>query len=105
MLDDAEDGPGRAMAAEAPPAPIAMPAGEVDFACDTLPNPRFVGGVCYFTDEFVAGRARKAVVSALKFEIRRTDSGGQHANPGESLWHARQGMMAKTHTAGFQVNG
>jgi hypothetical protein len=105
MPDDAEDGPSWAVAAEAALAPIAMSAGEVDFASHSFPNPRLVGGVCYFTNEFVAGRAGKAVVSALKFEIRRTDSGGQHANPGESLWHARQSLMAKTHTAGFEVNG
>src|ERR1700730_11908261 len=68
MLNDSEDGSGRAVAAEAPPATLAMSDGQVNFAYDPFPNPSFVGGFCNFSDEFVARRAGKAVVSAPEFE-------------------------------------
>ena len=105
MLDDAEHGPRRAVAAEAALAPVTVSAGEIDFADHPFPNPSFVGGLRDFAHEFVAGRAGKAVVSALQLEVGGADSGGEQANPGETLGYTRQRDLAKLHTARFQVNG
>src|SRR5678815_5061279 len=105
VLDDAEYGSRRAVAAEAAPAPIAVVAREINFADDPFPNPRLVGGFCYLSHEFVAGRAREAVVSALKLKISGADSRGQQTNPGESFWNARHGLLTDFHAARLQVNG
>jgi hypothetical protein len=105
MLDDAENGPRRAMPAEAALAPLAMPTGQIDFAYDAFPDPRFVGGLRYLAHELVTGRTGESVVSALKFEIGGADSGREQANPGESLGYARQRLLANLHAPGFEVNG
>jgi hypothetical protein len=105
MLHDSENGSRRTMPPEAAAAPIAMSAREIDFADDPFPNPRCVGGVCHFAHEFMAWGAGKTVVSALKLQVRGTDSGGEHPNPGESLWHAGQRNAAQLHAARFQMNG
>jgi threonine synthase len=81
-----------------------MPARQIDFAHDPFPNPRFVGGVGDFTHEFVAGRAGKAVVSALKFKVGGTDSGGQQPNPGKAFGYTRQSLLTDLHAAGFEMN-
>ncbi len=101
MFDDAQDGASRAMAAEAARAPIAMAASEIDFAGDALADPRSVGGVRDFADEFVAGRAGESVVSALKFEIGGTDSGGEQADAREAFRDARQRLL-RTSTRPFR---
>jgi hypothetical protein len=100
ILDDAKNSPRRAVAAEAALAPITVPAREVDFADYSLPDPRFVAGVRYFADEFVAGRARESVVSALKLKICRADPRGKQTNPGETFWDTGQRDLAKLHAPG-----
>ena len=105
MFDDAENGPRRAVAAEAALAPIAMSAGEIDLADDPFPDPRFVGGLRDFADEFVAGCAGKSVVSALKLQIGGADSGGEQTNSGESFRNTRQRNPAEPYPARFEMNG
>jgi hypothetical protein len=82
-----------------------MAAGEIDFAGYALTNPGLVFRLGHFTDEFMAWRAGKTIVSALEFEISGTDSGRQQADARESLGNARQTLFPNFHASGFEVNG
>src|SRR4051812_41246719 len=105
MFHDAEHLSGRAVAAEAALAPIAMSAGEVDLTDDSLPNPRLVCGLCDFADKFVARRAEEPVVSALEFQVGGTDSRGEQADSRKTFRHSRQRNLAEPHASRFQMNG
>jgi threonine synthase len=86
-------------------APCTRSTGEINLACHPRADPFFVGRFCNLADEFVPGRAREAVVSTLKLQIRRTNSTNEQANSCESFGHTRQGKATELHTARFQMNG
>ena len=73
MLHDPQHGAMRAMPPEVASAPFADAARKIDFAGDPLADPAPVFGLRHLTHELVPGRARKAVVSALEFEIGGAD--------------------------------
>jgi hypothetical protein len=89
----------RTMAAELARAPFAMAAGEIDFAGYTFSR------IHHFTDEFVARRSLKTVVSTLKLEVCRADSGRQQADARESLGNTRQRPSADFDPARFEMDG
>lgn len=105
VVDDAENGAIRAVAAEFAAAPFALAAGEIDFAGDSLADPIFIFGFDDDASELVAGSAAEVVVAALEFEVGGADSGGEHADFRESFTKARRGSAAKFDTAGFKMNG
>ena len=75
MFHDPQHPTAGTMTSEVSPAPIALAAGQVDFAYDTLANPRVIVRVHHFSDKFMPGRALKTVVSALQLQIRVADDG------------------------------
>jgi len=60
-------------------APVALAAGQVDFADDSFSEP--LGGAFFDdADELVAGDTLEAVVAGFEFEIRVADACGDHTN-------------------------
>src|SRR6185312_8972284 len=105
VLHDAEYAAGQTMAIEPASAPDTSAAGEIDFAGDTAPDPRWFGWTVYnLPGEFVTRRARETVVSALQLQIRGTDSCGQKANAGEALRDAGQRLAAHFDAPGCKMN-
>ena len=82
VLDDAEDGAGGAVAAEALRASRAVAAGKVDFADDAAADPGGGVGLLDDADELVAGATGEAVVAAEEFEIGVADAGEDDADQG-----------------------
>ena len=105
MLDDTENGASGTMAAESAGTPFAMAAGEIDFAGYGAADPGGIFGLSNFADEFVAGCAAESIVAALQFEIRRTDSGSEHADAREALGNAGERLFANFDASGFEMNG
>jgi hypothetical protein len=78
MFDDAEDGTRRAVAAETTLTPVAVPAGQVDFAGYPTPDPLCIGAGDrnHFAYELMSRSSGEAIVAALQFEVGGTYSGG-----------------------------
>ncbi len=95
MIHDAEHGARGAVAGEAAAAPLAVGAGEIDFAGDAAADEGASVRFDDFGDEFVAGGAGEAVVAALKLEIGIADAGGEQAKQGEALGPGRHGHLAQ----------
>jgi threonine synthase len=105
MLDDSKNSASGTMAAESARTPFAMAAGEIDFAGDGATDPGGIFGLGHFAHEFMAGGAAESVVAALQFEIRRTDSGSEHADAREAMRNARERLFANFDASGFEMNG
>jgi hypothetical protein len=105
MVDDAEDGSPRAMAAEAAPAPVARAAGQVDLADDAAADPRGRIRLNHFANEFMAGRAGEAIVTALEFEIGIADAAAEQADQGEAREPVRARLIAYFYASVFEVYG
>jgi len=87
------------MASETASAPFAVTAGEIDFAGYALPS------LHDLTDEFMARRSGKAVVSTLQFQIGGADPSGQQPNASEALGDAGQRLAAHFDAARLKMNG
>src|SRR3954465_14685986 len=88
MFDDPEHGTGRAVAPKTAGAPFAVTASKVDFAGYPASDPlcAFVpGDRDHFANEFVTRRTGEAVISALEFQIRRTNPGGKQTDTGKAF--------------------
>jgi hypothetical protein len=105
MVDDAENGAMRAMAAEAAAAPVARAAGQVDLAGDAAADPRGRIRLDHFAHELMAGRAGEAVVTALEFEIGIADAAAKQADQGEARGPAGARLIAYFDASVFQVYG
>ena len=105
VLDDAEHGAMRAVAAEAAGAPLAGAAGEVDFAHHAAAEQRGVVGFHDFAHELVAGHAGEAVVAALEFEVGVADAGGEEADKRVAGGARRQGHVAHGDEAVIEKDG
>jgi threonine synthase len=87
-----------------------MAAGEIDFPNHTLSEPlriglriRAHGG--HFSYKFVTRSSAKPVVSALKFEIRGADPGGQQSDAGKACGDAGQRLPPDFDASVFEVHG
>jgi hypothetical protein len=85
VFQDAQHGTPRAMPAESPRAPFAVPAGEIDLTNHALADQRGRIGFHHLADEFVPRHAAKPVIAALKFEIGVADAAEQKTDQRESL--------------------
>src|SRR5580704_14349654 len=104
MPDDAEHGTAGAVPAQAPGAPFAIAARQIDLAGDAFPNPLPVFGVRHLADKLMARRAGEAVVTALQFEVGGTDSSRKEPDSSKSLGHPRQLLAPHFHAPRFQMN-
>ena len=102
---DAEDGAGGAVAAEPAAAPVAVAAGEVDFAGDAAADDGAAIGLDDLADELVAGDAAEAVVAALELEVGVADATQQEANARVAFGAAWERDFAKRDAAVFEMDG
>jgi len=105
VADDAQNSSGRAVATEAPLAPFAGAARQIDLADNTLPNQGRVVGFDHFADKLVAGTAAEAVVAASQFNICIADAASEQADEGNarrSWWH---GSVSQPYLPIFKMYG
>jgi len=105
MVDDTQHRAPGAMAAEAAPAPVAPAAGQIDLSDHAAANPRGRIRFDHLADEFVAGRAGEAVVSALELEIGIADAAAEQANEGEACGPVGARLVAQFDASVFKVYG
>jgi hypothetical protein len=80
-------------------------ASQIDFAGDAPADPLLLFRLGHFTYEFMSGRARKTVVTALKFEVRGTDARSQQTDTRKTLGDAGQRLRSNFHASGLEMNG
>src|SRR5260370_9807792 len=102
MLHDSEDRPMRAVPSQIPLAPLAGAAAQVDLAHHAASDQIRGIGLDHFADELVSGDARKAVVSALQFQVGIADPGAKHAQKRKTRWTRRKGRLAHFDAASFE---
>ena len=85
MPDNSQNLACRAVPAETSLAPVTTPACEIDFSDHAATQQPRIVGINHFTDEFVAGRARKTVVAAKELDIRIADAAAQKSNDSVTL--------------------
>ena len=104
MSHDSKDLSRWTMTSKATTAPVTASAREVDFADDALSKKMRAIGRNHFTDEFMPGRARKAVVPAKKLEIGIADSPIQEADGREAFGPSRSSRLSNRSVALLKVN-
>ena len=81
-----------------------MSAGQVDFAHHAPADEVLRIGLFHHAHKFVAGRSRKAVISALQFEIGIADSAKFEADQRKSGRPLRSGLFPDFHFAAIEIN-
>jgi len=84
MTEDAENRTVAAMAAQSLAAEIAVATGQVDLADDTAAQELRIVAGNDARRKFVAGRALKVVITALKFQVGIADSSDYQFEKGEA---------------------
>jgi len=86
MSDNPENLACRAVPAQAALAPVAAPAGEVDFPDNTTPHQPRIIRLNNFTNELVPRCARETVVPAEKLDVGVADAAAQQPDHRVTLW-------------------
>jgi len=102
---DAKYGAAGAMALEAPRAPGAGMAREVDFSDHPPARERMRVRLNHFAYEFMTGRAGEAVVAAPELKVGIADAAREEPDQRKALGALRPRDVAKIHAAVFNVNG
>jgi hypothetical protein len=105
MVDDAENGSAWAMPAQAATAPLAPAAGQVDLANHAASNQRGRIRLDHLADELMAGRAGKAVITALEFQIGIADASAEQADESEARGPVGARLVVYFYASVFQVYG
>jgi threonine synthase len=86
-------------------APIALTAGEIDFADHAPSDP--LGRICvhHFSDKFVAGRPAKAVIAPLELEIGIADAAVNQPDGSESFRTPGRRLLAHGYSAILKTHG
>src|SRR5579872_6272675 len=79
-VQDADHSAVRTVALYAAPAPVALPAPDIDLAAHPVPDQARVLALGYLADKFVAQDARESFVPSRDLEVSPADSGCQHAD-------------------------
>ncbi len=93
-----------AMAAQAPGAPLACAAGEVDLARDSLANPGRIFRIANLAHEFMARSAGESVVAALQFQVSGADSRSQQPDACEAFRNPRERLLANFYAACLKLH-
>src|SRR5579859_4978862 len=104
MFHDPEHRALRAMPAEAPPAPVAAAATQVDLSHYALPDQFAPPRLHHLTHKLVSRNAGETVIAALQFQIGIADAAAQQPDQRESLRRARPRNSFQRHAPIFYVN-
>src|SRR5262245_17680410 len=93
-----------AVTPEAPFAPFAIAACQIDFSHHTPSQEVGIVGRDNFAGEFVSRRPAKSVIAALQLKIGITDSCSQQTNQSKTLGALRLSNIANRQTMPCEVN-
>ncbi len=93
----------RAVPSQIPLAPLAGAAAQVDLAHHAAADQIRAIGRDHVAHELVAGYARKAIVSALQFQVGIADPGAKHAQQRKTRGTRRKGRLVHFDATVFEA--